>query len=108
MCIVYMVYTVYTMYKGGDELAKHIIQWPVYWLACVGAVLGNIFPLFIKFKGGKAASTYLGVTITTSWGFTIVGIISYFTVLFKSRYVSLSSMICGICNVIVTGYFKED
>ena len=97
---------VYSMYRGytkeGLDIADFLIQWPVYWLACVGAVLGNIFPLFIRFKGGKAASTYLGLTITTSWGYTAVAVIVYFTTLFKSRYVSLSSIICGIVNVIVS------
>ena len=93
---------VYAMHRGGAEVADYLIQWPVYWCACVGAVLGNIFPLFIGFKGGKAASTYLGITITTSWAFTTVGVLTYFTTLFKTRYVSLSSIVCGICNALVS------
>ena len=50
--------TAYEMYKG--EFGEHIIHWPVYWLACLGAVFGNVFPLFTQFRGGKAASTYIG------------------------------------------------
>ena len=91
---------VYDMYRGGDVIANYIIQWPVYWMACLGALMGNIFPLFIGFKGGKAASTYLGLTITTSWALSILGVATYFSTLFKSRYVSLSSIVCGTCNVI--------
>ena len=91
---------VYDMYRGGDVIANYIIKWPVYWMACLGALLGNIFPLFIGFKGGKAASTYLGLTITTSWALSILGVATYFSTLFKSRYVSLSSIVCGTCNVI--------
>ena len=91
---------VYDMYRGGDLIANYIIKWPVYWMACLGALLGNIFPLFIGFKGGKAASTYLGLTITTSWALSILGVATYFSTLFKSRYVSLSSIVCGTCNVI--------
>ena len=93
--------TAWQMYCGGD-LSAYVIQWPIYWLACLGATLGNVFPLFTRFKGGKAASTYIGLTFTSSWAFGIVGAISYFTVLIKTRYVSLSSIICGIVNVIVT------
>ena len=93
--------TAWQMYCGGD-LSAYVIQWPIYWLACLGATLGNVFPLFTRFKGGKAASTYIGLTFTSSWAFGIVGAISYFSVLFKTRYVSLSSIICGIVNVIVT------
>ena len=93
--------TAWQMYCGGD-LSAYVIQWPIYWLACLGATLGNVFPLFTRFKGGKAASTYIGLTFTSSWAFGVVGAISYFTVLIKTRYVSLSSIICGIVNVIVT------
>ena len=85
--------TAKNMYTGNlDGIA---IKWPVYWLACLGALLGNIFPLFLKFKGGKAASTYLGLTFTTSWALTLVAGATYIPLIIKSKYVSFSSMICG-------------
>ena len=85
----------------NEDISSYIIQWPIYWMACIGALLGNIFPLFTGFKGGKAASTYIGLTITTSWAFGVLGVLTFFPVLFKSRYVSLSSIILGIENMIV-------
>lgn len=85
-----------------NETSEYIIKWPVYWLACIGAMFGNILPLFTNFKGGKAASTYIGLTFTTSWTFGIIGAMSYFGVLLKTKYVSLSSILCGVINVIVT------
>ena len=91
---------VYTMHAG--DISAFVLKWPVYWLACLGSVLGNIFPLFLKFRGGKAASTYIGLAITTSWCYAVIGAITYLSVLFKTRYVSLSSIITGIVNVIVT------
>ena len=92
--------TAANMYAGNlDGIA---IKWPVYWLACVGALLGNIKPLFTGFRGGKAASTYLGVTITTTWAISVIGVFTYFGTLFKTRYVSLSSIVCGIGTVIFT------
>ena len=93
--------TAWQMYCGGD-LSAYVIQWPIYWLACLGATLGNVFPLFTRFRGGKAASTYIGLTFTSSWAFGVIGAISYFSVLLKTRYVSLSSILCGVVNVIVT------
>ena len=92
--------TAYNMHT--QDISGYMIQWPIYWLACLGATMGNVFPLFTKFRGGKAASTYIGLTFTTSWTFGITGAITYFGVLFKTRYVSLSSILCGIENVIVT------
>ena len=107
------ILTFVPMYKGSPllpqaydmhtaDISGYVIQWPVYWLACIGALLGNIFPLFTKFRGGKAASTYIGLTFTTSWCFGIIGLIAYFAVLLKSRYVSLASILTGVVNVIVT------
>lgn len=86
---------------NGDN-ADYMIRWPVYWLSCLGAVLGNVFPLFTGFRGGKAASTYIGLTVTTSWGLGVLGAIVYFATLLKSHYVSLSSIICGIFNALFT------
>ena len=88
------------MYKG--EVSQYIIKWPVYWMACIGAALGNIFPLFTGFRGGKAASTYIGLAVTTSWAYGVIGLISYLGVLAKSHYVSLASILTGVINVVVT------
>ena len=88
------------MYRGVVD--GFIIKWPVYWIAALGATFGNTFPLFTNFRGGKAASTYIGLTVTTSWAFGVIGAITYFGTLLKTHYVSLSSIICGTCNVIVS------
>ena len=95
-----LIPTGYQMY--ASDISSYVIQWPVYWMSALGATFGNIFPLFTQFRGGKAASTYIGLTVTTSWAFGVVGAITYFGTLLKTHYVSLSSIICGICNAIVS------
>lgn len=88
------------MYAG--KVDGYIIQWPIYWMAALGSMLGGIFPLFLKFKGGKAASSMVGITITTSWALGVLGAISYFSFLFKYKYVSLASIMTSIINAILT------
>ena len=88
------------MYNGN--LDGYMIQWPVYWVAVVGAMLGGIYPCFIGFKGGKAASCMVGITLTTSWFFGVIGALSYYFTLKKSGYVSLASIITSILNATVT------
>ncbi len=95
-----LIPTAYMMY--ASDISSYVIQWPVYWMTALGATLGNIFPLFTQFRGGKAASTYIGLTVTTSWAFGVIGAITYFGTLLKTHYVSLSSIICGICNAVVS------
>ena len=87
------------MYNGLNT--DYMIQWPVYWTAALGAMFGGVFPLFLGFKGGKAASSMVGITLTTSWLFAIFCAISYYIVLRKSRFVSLSSIISSVINAIV-------
>ena len=88
------------MYAGNVD--GYMIQWPVYWLAVVGAMLGGIYPCFIGFKGGKAASCMVGITLTTSWAFGVIGALSYYFTLKRSGYVSLASIITSILNAVVT------
>ena len=65
-------------------------------------MLGGIYPCFIGFKGGKAASCMVGITLTTSWTFGVIGALSYYFTLKRSGYVSLASIITSIINAIVT------
>ena len=92
--------TAQEMYRGLHP--EYMIQWPVYWLAVLGAMLGGIYPCFIGFKGGKAASCMVGITLTSTWLFGVIGALSYFITLKKSKYVSLASIITSWINATVT------
>jgi len=95
-----LIPTASMMYAG--EVADYMIQWPAYWVAVIGAMLGGIYPLFIGFKGGKAASCMVGITLTTSWFFGVIGAFSYYFTLKRSGYVSLASIITSWLNAVVT------
>jgi glycerol-3-phosphate acyltransferase PlsY len=71
------------MYNG--EVGNYLIQWPIYWVAPIGSLLGGIFPLFTGFRGGKAVSNLSGLILTTTWFMTIFGAIAFFGTLFKSK-----------------------
>lgn len=66
----------------------------------IAAVIGHTYPIFAKFKGGKAVATSAGVLLAYSPLLFIILIISFFVSLFISKYVSLSSMIAGIIGII--------
>lgn len=89
----------YQMYAA--DISIYMIQWPVYWLASVGSLLGSVFPLFTGFKGGKAASTMIGLTLSTSWLLSIFAAAAFFGTITKTRFVSLSSIVTGVVNIIV-------
>ncbi len=65
------------------------------WLLLHGllAVVGHIYPIFAKFKGGKGVNTILGVMLAIHPIAAAVGIVVFVIVLLLFRYVSLASMI---------------
>ena len=79
-----------------DVLATFKIQWPVYLLANLGALLGHCWPCFDHFKGGKGVSAYMGTLLAASWGIGFVPAFAYFAVLKKTKYVSFTSIFMGV------------
>ena len=61
--------------------------------AALGAVIGHIFPIFFKFKGGKGAACMLGFIISMNWLLAIIGAILFLIIVMSSRYVSLGSIL---------------
>src|SRR5699024_10571444 len=66
------------------------------------AVLGHTYPLFAKFKGGKAVATSGGIILGIYPLLFILMVVTFFLALYISKYVSLASMITGVVTVILS------
>ena len=66
--------------------------------------IGHIFPVWLKFKGGKGVATYLGVILALSYKFFLIFGITWIVLSFLFRYASLSSIISSLI-VFVYSYF---
>jgi acyl phosphate:glycerol-3-phosphate acyltransferase len=69
-------------------------------LAGVFAVIGHTYPVFAGFRGGKAVATSGGVLLFCAPLMFLTIFVVFFASLYITKYVSLSSMLAGICAVI--------
>nr|WGE05703.1 glycerol-3-phosphate 1-O-acyltransferase PlsY [Bacillus subtilis] len=76
-------------------------------LAGVFAVLEYVFPIFAKFKGGKAVATSGGVLLFYAPLLFITMVAVFFIFLYLTKFVSLSSMLTGIYTVIYSFFIHD-
>lgn len=62
-------------------------------MAGLGAFLGHLFPLWLKFKGGKGVATALGVLLALSWPAGLAACATWIAVAFAFRYSSLAALV---------------
>jgi len=76
-------------------------------LSALLVFLGHIFPIWLKFKGGKGVATFLGILFALSYSLTLLFILTWITVALIFKYSSLSSIFASI-TVFVISFIKEN
>ena len=74
-------------------------------LAALGAFLGHLFPVWLKFKGGKGVATYIGVLIGLFWPAAVVFCVMWLATAFTTRYSSLSALIAAFVTPLFLWWF---
>ena len=73
------------------------LNFPEYiYVAALSVFLGHVFPVWLKFKGGKGVATYLGILFSMNIIFGIVFIISWVIIFLISKFSSLSSLVASL------------
>ena len=83
-------------YFGGPNAAM---------LAGLGAFLGHLFPVWLKFRGGKGVAVYIGVLIGLFWPAAIVFCVLWAATAATSRYSSLSGLVASFVTPIFLWWF---
>ena len=77
-------------------------------LSALICLLGHIFSIWLKFKGGKGVATYLGILLALSVNYFLIFIIVWVSILLILRYSSLSSILATFGIFIYEYFFLEN
>ena len=65
-------------------------------IAALSTFLGHVFPIWLKFKGGKGVATYVGILFSINLILGLIFIVSWAITFLISKYSSLSSLVASL------------
>ena len=76
------------------------------YLSCILAFIGHLFPIWLKFKGGKGVATYIGILAALSIQLFLLFLFTWLVISLIFKYSSLSSMFASL-TVLVVNFIRE-
>ena len=77
------------------------------YVSSLAALLGHIFPVWLRFKGGKGVATYLGIIFILSFNLGVIFCVSWILISIASKYSSLSSILSALV-VFIVSFFNNN
>lgn len=77
-------------------IADHFFGQVPAMLAGLGAFLGHLYPVWLKFRGGKGVATYIGVLLGLVPQGALVFVLTWMTVAVWTKYSSLSALVASV------------
>jgi glycerol-3-phosphate acyltransferase PlsY len=76
-------------------LARNFAGETAAMVAGLAAFLGHLFPIWLKFQGGKGVATFLGVTLALAWPAGLAACATWLVVAFAFRFSSLAALVAA-------------
>ncbi|UIP93337.1 glycerol-3-phosphate 1-O-acyltransferase PlsY [Wolbachia endosymbiont of Anopheles demeilloni] len=78
------------------------------YVSAILAVLGHMFPIWLRFNGGKGVATTLGVLVALNISIALAFVFVWLIVFFIFRYSSLASLAATAAAVIASFFFQKE
>ena len=75
--------------------------------AGLGAFLGHLYPVWLKFKGGKGVATYGGILLASWWPAGLAGLAVWLCVAAVTRYSSLAALTAALAIPVILAAFSK-
>jgi len=75
--------------------------------AAVGAFLGHLFPIWLKFKGGKGVATYIGLLLGLCWPAALIFCVIWLVMAAVTRYSSAAALTASAITPLTVWYFGQ-
>ncbi len=77
-------------------------------VAGLGAFLGHLFPVWLRFKGGKGVATFLGILIALKGSIALIFAALWLSIAYLTRYSSLSALIASLLTPLLLLFWVRD
>ena len=96
---------IFTNPADAAEIQRVMLYKEFVGLFCV---LGHIFPLYFKFKGGKGVAACTGMVIIVDWRIALILFVIFVSVILISKWISLGSIIIAILYPVLIFVFYKN
>lgn len=76
--------------------------------AGLGAFLGHLFPVWLRFKGGKGVATFLGILIGLKASIALIFAAVWISIAYLTKYSSLSALIASLLTPLLLWFWIRD
>ena len=70
--------------------------------------IGHIFPVWLKFRGGKGVAVYVGIILALSFKLALIFGVTWLVVLFLFKYSSLSSILASLSLIVYNLFYNDN
>ena len=83
-------------------LSDTVLSFQATYIAGFCCMLGHVFPVFYRFKGGKAILTSCTWSVFIDWRITVICLLLFLLCVVLTRYVSLGSILAAVAFIVIT------